>query len=83
MRKGKGAFVAVVALVVAGIGLLIALAAYFKNRSSYLYDDDDFLFEDPDELAYYNTGQNLRETQAEQEAYHAAMEEDNMALENN
>lgn len=49
----KGPFIAVVALVVAAIGVLIALAAYFKNKSSYLYDDDDFMFDDPDDLDYY------------------------------
>ena len=42
-----------IALAVAAIGVVIGLAAYFKNRSSYLYDDDDFLFDDPDDLDYY------------------------------
>jgi Na+/proline symporter len=37
----KSGFIAMVALLIAAIGVLIALAAYFKNRSSYLYDDDD------------------------------------------
>ena len=55
MRKGKGGFIAFVALVVAAVGVIIALAAYFKNRSSYLYDEDDFLFDDPSELEYYTT----------------------------
>ena len=50
----KHSFIALVALVVAAVGVVIALAAYFKNRSSYLYDDDDdFLFDDPDDLEYY------------------------------
>lgn len=50
----KNTFLACVALFVAAVGVVIALAAYFKNRSSYLYDDDDdFLFDDPDDLEYY------------------------------
>ena len=48
-------FLILVALAVAAVGVVIALAAYFKNRSSYLYDDDDFLFDDPDDLEYYPT----------------------------
>ena len=52
----KGGFIAFVALLVAAVGVIIALAAYFKNRSSYLYDDDDdYLFDDPDDLEYYAT----------------------------
>lgn len=50
----KSGFIAIVALLVAAVGTIIALAAYFKNRSSYLYeDDDDYLFDDPDDLEYY------------------------------
>lgn len=50
----KNSFLAFVALFVAAAGVLIGLAAYFKNRSSYLYDDDDdFLFDDPEDLEYY------------------------------
>ena len=50
----KHSFLTLVALAVAAVGVVIALAAYFKNRSSYLYDDDDdFLFDDPDDLEYY------------------------------
>ena len=49
----RTSFLALVALAVAAIGVVIGLAAYFKNRSSYLYDDDDFLFDDPDDLEYY------------------------------
>jgi hypothetical protein len=51
----KSGFIAFVALLVAAIGVLIALAAYFKNRNSYLYDDDDYLFDDPDDLEYYTS----------------------------
>ena len=52
----KHTFIALVALSVAAVGVVIALAAYFKNRSSYLYDDDDdFLFDDPDDLEYYTS----------------------------
>lgn len=50
----KSGFIAAVALLVAAVGVVIGLAAYFKNRSSYLYDeDDDYLFDDSDELDYY------------------------------
>ncbi|MGI6403487.1 MAG: hypothetical protein ACOX0K_04545 [Oscillospiraceae bacterium] len=50
----KSTFLASVALFVAAVGVVIALAAYFKNRSNYLYDeDDDFMFDDPDDLEYY------------------------------
>jgi len=52
----KSVFIASVALFVAALGVVIGLAAYFKNRSSYLYDeDDDFLFDDPDDLEYYSS----------------------------
>jgi len=52
----KSVFIASVALFVAALGVVIGLAAYFKNRSSYLYDeDDDFLFDDPDDLEYYTS----------------------------
>ena len=49
----RTSFLTLVALAVAAVGVVIGLAAYFKNRSSYLYDDDDFLFDDPDDLEYY------------------------------
>lgn len=35
----KGSFVSVIALLVSIAGLLVALAAYFKNRSCSLCDD--------------------------------------------
>ena len=49
----RSSFLTLVALFVAAVGVVIGLAAYFKNRSSYLYDDDDFLFDDPEDLEYY------------------------------
>lgn len=53
----RSTFLATLALFIAAVGVVIALAAYFKNRSSYLYDDedDDFLFDDPEDLEYYST----------------------------
>lgn len=70
----KSVFMATVALFVAAVGVVIALAAYFKNRSSYLYeDDDDFLFDDPDDLEYYTS--DLDEAPTE-----APMEEDGEAF---
>ena len=60
LRKGqsmkRSAFIATVALFVAAVGVVIALASYFKSRSSYLYDDDDdFMFDDSDDLEYYSS----------------------------
>ncbi|WRS27036.1 hypothetical protein U6B65_11960 [Oscillospiraceae bacterium MB08-C2-2] len=52
----KSVFISAVALFVAAVGVVIALTAYFKNKNSYLYeDDDDFLFDDPDDLEYYTS----------------------------
>lgn len=53
----RSTFMATIALFIAAVGVVIALAAYFKNRSSYLYDeeDDDFLFDDADDLEYYSS----------------------------
>lgn len=51
----KGAFIALVALFVAALGVVIGLAAYFKNRSEYLYDEEeDYFFDDADDLDYYD-----------------------------
>lgn len=62
----KSGFIAIVALLVAAVGVIIALAAYFKNRSSYLYDDDDdYLFDDPDDLEYYASDTDEEEAPAE------------------
>lgn len=49
----RSGFIAAVALLVAAVGVIIALAAYFKNRSSCLLDEEDFMFDDPDDLDYY------------------------------
>jgi hypothetical protein len=50
----KNTFLATLALFIAAVGVIIALAAYFKNRSSYLFDDDDdYLFDDDDDFDYY------------------------------
>ena len=54
----KCSFWTLVALAIAAVGVIIALAAYFKSRNdSYLFDedDDDFLFDDPDDLEYYTS----------------------------
>jgi len=51
----RSSFIALVALLVAATGVIIALAAYFKKRADYLYDDDDFMFDDPDDLEYYTS----------------------------
>lgn len=72
MKKGKGFFIGIVALLVATVGVIIALAAYFKNRSSYLYDDEDFLFDDPDDFAYYHTEDDFAEPLEDEEEYSSA-----------
>ena len=53
----KSLCIALIALLVAVAGVLIGLAAYFKNRRDhYLFDDDDdFLFDDPEDLDYYDS----------------------------
>lgn len=62
----KTSFLTLVALAVAAVGVVIALAAYFKNRSSYLYDDDDdFLFDDPEDLEYYTAPEGERDAAGE------------------
>ena len=55
-QSKKSMCIASIALLVAIIGVLIGLAAYFKSRRDlYLFDEeDDFLFEDPDDLDYYD-----------------------------
>jgi len=53
----KHSFLVLVALALAAVGVVIALAAYFKNRDSYMFDDDDdFLFDDPEDLEYFTSG---------------------------
>ena len=64
-KMKKNFFIAAVALFVAAVGVVIALAAYFKNRNSYLYDeDDDFLFEDDDDLEYYSAPEEVSDEPA-------------------
>jgi Na+/proline symporter len=50
----KNTFLATLALFIAAVGVVIALAAYFKNRSSYLFDDDD-------DFDYYDGGEEEAE----------------------
>lgn len=63
----RSTFLATLALFIAAVGVVIALAAYFKNRSCYLYDDDDddFLFDDPDDLEYYSSEEDEDEGDAD------------------
>jgi hypothetical protein len=44
---------ATLALFIAAVGVIIALAAYFKNRSGCLFDDEDYLFDGEDDFDYY------------------------------
>lgn len=53
---GKGTFIAVVALLIAVAGAIVAFAAYFKHRSCTLCEDfDDMMDDDADDLDYYAT----------------------------
>lgn len=53
---GRGSIVAIVALLVAMVGAIVAFAAYFKRRNYSLCDDfDDMLDEDDSDLDYYST----------------------------
>ena len=51
----KSTFLAALALFIAAVGVVIALAAYFKNRSNCLYDDENYMFDDADDLDYYSS----------------------------
>ena len=53
----RSTFIAIIALLVAIAGTLIALAAYFKRKSCVLCDDfdDDMLDDDMNDLDYYAT----------------------------
>lgn len=53
----KSTFISLIALGTAIVGVLIALAAYFGKKRTALYEemDDDFDFEDPDDIEYYST----------------------------
>lgn len=53
---GKGTFIAIVALLIAVAGAIVAFAAYFKHRSCTLCEDfDDMMDDDADDLDYYAT----------------------------
>jgi hypothetical protein len=53
----KSSLLSLITFLIAVAGVVIALAAYFKNRSGYLFDeDDDFLFDDDEDLEYYSSG---------------------------
>ena len=55
----KNTFLATLALFIAAVGVVIALAAYFKNRSSSLFDDDEDFYFDEDE--YYDEDEDPEE----------------------
>lgn len=52
---GKGSFIAMVALLVAMVGAIVAFAAYFKRRNYSLCDDLDDMLDDDGDLDYYAT----------------------------
>ena len=53
----KGYLISIVALLVALVGVVVALAAYFKRKNDALCDEygDDLLGAEPDDLDYYST----------------------------
>lgn len=53
---GKGSFIAIVALLVAVAGAIVAFAAYFRRRGCSLCDDMDEVMDEGDaDLDYYAT----------------------------
>lgn len=52
---GKGSFIAIVALLVAVAGAIVAFAAFFKRRNAALYEDidDDMMDDDMFDVDYY------------------------------
>jgi len=53
---GKGSFIAIVALLVAVAGAIVAFAAYFRRRGCSLCDDMDEAMDEGDaDLDYYAT----------------------------
>ena len=63
---GKGSFIAMIALLIAIAGAIVAFAAYFKHRNCILCDDMDDGFEDDmSDLDYYST--SIDETDVEDE----------------
>lgn len=54
---GKGSFIAIVALIVAVAGAIVAFAAYFRRRGCALCDGMDEMIDegDSDDLDYYAT----------------------------
>lgn len=53
---GKGSFIAMVALLIAVAGAIVAFAAYFRHRNCILCGDiDDGIDDDMSDLDYYAT----------------------------
>ena len=52
---GKNSFIAIVALLIAVAGAIVAFAAYFKRRKCALCEDFDDELMDEDDLDYYAT----------------------------
>lgn len=45
----KSTLFSLLALVVAILGAVVAIGAYYRSKVSYLYDEDDFFFDNLDE----------------------------------
>lgn len=79
---GKGSFIAIVALIIAVAGAIVAFAAYFRRRGCALCDGMDEMMDegDSDDLDYYATQLDNDEdgigfSEDDEEADEAACEE--------
>ena len=75
---GKGSFIAIVALLVAVAGAIVAFAAYFRRRGCSLCDDMD---EGDADLDYYATHIEEDSDEAEEETSEPEQQEEAVAEE--
>lgn len=79
---GKGSFIAIVALLVAVAGAIVAFAAYFRRRGCSLCDDmDEAMDEDDADLDYYATHVEEDSEEPEEEASEPEKQEETAAEE--
>ena len=66
---GKNSFIAIVALLIAVAGAIVAFAAYFKRRKCALCEDfdDELMDEEAEDLDYYATQVESDEDAPEEE----------------
>lgn len=79
---GKGSFIAIVALLVAVAGAIVAFAAYFRRRGCSLCDDmDEVMDEGEADLDYYATHIEEDSDEAEEETSEPEQQEEAVAEE--